>query len=117
MYATAMLNSLQSERDSERRSHQQTRFDAQSKISLLEAQLARREAQLEACIAHTPECFPLPQQSAQSQAEPIEQNEAVKVLETTLAKNRSLEAEVVLLAERVRSSILSVFITPVYTDI
>jgi len=97
-----MVDALRSERDSERKAHQNTRRDAQWRISVLEAQLARREAQLEACIAHTADCIPLQQSLAHANVKPMVQNEADKAIDTVLAKNRSLDAEVALLSGRVR---------------
>ena len=112
LYAAAMVASLRSERDSERRAHEQTRHDAESRIALLEAQLARREAQLETCIiAHSAECIRLPQRPAQSEVKPMQQNEATQVLELTSTVNRSLEAEVNFLAHRVRQTQFLSFVT------
>jgi len=51
-YATAMISSLRAERDLERKAHEQTRQQADYRIIQLEAQLARRDAELAACIAH-----------------------------------------------------------------
>ncbi|TFK73267.1 hypothetical protein BDN72DRAFT_214319 [Pluteus cervinus] len=49
-YAASIIENLRSERDRERRSHQLTRESAEQRIRKLEAQLARREAELEGCL-------------------------------------------------------------------
>lgn len=105
-YATCVITSLQAERDSERQAHQRTRQQAESQILVLEAQLARREVELETCIAHTPDCFQLAEQVVQSTT-PMSQEEVAKVLSVTSAKNRALDREVKTLSERVRCSVSS----------
>jgi hypothetical protein len=102
-YATAIISPLRIERDREREAHQKTAKDAEARIAFLEAKLARREAELEECILHTPQCFPLPETSAvmPNPVDGITEHDAVKIMDNTFVKNKVLEAEVKTLADRV----------------
>jgi hypothetical protein len=107
-----MIVYLRVERDIERRAHKFASLHAESRISELEAQLARREAQLEACVAHAGLCFesssPLSISSAQRKAAnacssgKMSQEEIVQALDMASAKDKALEIEVKGLIERVR---------------
>ncbi|KAL6297924.1 hypothetical protein BKA93DRAFT_754537 [Sparassis latifolia] len=112
MYASAVVASLQLELDAERRAHVQTRDQAESDLISLNAQLARREAELETCIVHP--CHDQPtagpsslrlttQMSTEDKLPPavamFTREEAIKVLEITAAKNHALEIEVKELVE------------------
>ncbi|KAJ7079538.1 hypothetical protein C8R44DRAFT_91367 [Mycena epipterygia] len=57
-YASGMILSLRSSLTCERHAHAETRRSARARISRLEAQLARREAELEACVMHVGQAFP-----------------------------------------------------------
>jgi len=56
-YASSMISTLRLQRDGERFAHKQTREQADSRIAILEGQLASREAELEAYAAHTDICI------------------------------------------------------------
>ena len=56
-YASSLIATLKTERDLERSAHQQTRQKSESRIAVLEAQLASREAELEACVAYSDASF------------------------------------------------------------
>jgi hypothetical protein len=109
-----MISSLRVERDLERQSHQQTRQQAEYHIIELQAQLARRDAELEAYITRTDE-FPSPEnaprrnsqfhkdkESGPSVDRHITKEEALRVMEATAAKNKLLELEVQGLFKKVR---------------
>ncbi|KAJ7483878.1 hypothetical protein B0H11DRAFT_1201820 [Mycena galericulata] len=51
-YAAGMITFLRDALASERHAHAETRTAARARIAILEAQLARREAELEACVVH-----------------------------------------------------------------
>jgi hypothetical protein len=56
-YASAMITSLKTERDIERNAHRQMHQKSESRIAMLEAKLASREAELEACVAYSDASF------------------------------------------------------------
>lgn len=117
MYATAIISSLRSERDLERNSHEHTRHQAECRIIELEAQLARRDAELAAHITHTDgflreshdqgrKSRPLKDQkkvsSSQNGNRHMTKEEAIQVMEATSARNKTLEQEVQGLFDKVR---------------
>lgn len=109
-YAAAMITTLRRERDLERKAHEQTRQNAEFRIIELEAQLAHRDAELEACIIHT--CHSLDQHQiygerenigVESRTNPrISKEEANIIMDTTSTRNKLLEQEIQGLAKRVR---------------
>ena len=104
-YASAMITALQRDRDRERQAHERTTQTALAQISLLKAQLARRDAELEACIVgHTgldPDGVLSDGAFKLSEGEQMTPEETLKVLDDTSAKNRRLELEVKGLARKV----------------
>ena len=122
-YATAVIASLRAERDLERNAHERTRQQAEHRITELEARLARRDAELEACVAHTNDflsqgtshdCLTYRSQDGEAGKQNRSDNphllreDAIQVMETTSAKNKVLELEIRSLFKRVRSRLLSV---------
>lgn len=104
-YAASMIDSLRRERDLERNAYVYTQQVAESKIRNLKALLARREAELEACIEHTAECFKAPSAVLGRNPEtPVTRKEIISILDATVTRNRTLEIEVKHLAKRVTSS-------------
>ncbi|KIM88483.1 hypothetical protein PILCRDRAFT_814379 [Piloderma croceum F 1598] len=109
MYATAIISSLRSERDLERNAHEQTRHQAECRIIELEAQLARRDAELAARITHT-DGFLSESHDQERKSQPLNdhgkvsscqndnrhmtKDEAIQVMEATSARNKTLEQEV-----------------------
>ncbi|KZT07368.1 uncharacterized protein LAESUDRAFT_812045 [Laetiporus sulphureus 93-53] len=127
-YAKAIVASLRSELESERRAHAQTREHAEAEVLSLTARLARREAELEARDAHLPSPpEPLedelllhgetrspgrPTTSDRERAsshKPLRytQEQAVQILEISASRNRELEAEVKGISERLEHARLS----------
>lgn len=103
VYASAMIASLRMERDMERKTHQQTVQHAEARVLFLEAKLARREAELELCVLHTCDCSRTPEwpPSNLRSNDSITENEAIEVLKSASANNKTLELEVRSLAEQV----------------
>jgi hypothetical protein len=124
-YASFILATLRLERDNERKAHAQTREFAENRILALEARLSWREVELERCIAgghphdvdehsgkggegdRTPRrrtsslaaASPIP-----SPVDPLEEmgkEEAISMLDATVARNKVLEGEVKMLFRRV----------------
>ncbi|KZT21131.1 hypothetical protein NEOLEDRAFT_1139747 [Neolentinus lepideus HHB14362 ss-1] len=115
-YASAMIAALRVERDLERKAHSQTRRDTEYRITALEAQLARRDAELEACIYHTEHRAKIQStdKKYRSNKTPsggacsMTDEDIISVLEATAAKNRALELEVKQIAAQVRSFLFKV---------
>lgn len=110
-----MIKSLQDERNLERRAHEQTRRHAESRILELKAQIARRDAELEACLiydknielaSYPSQNAPLPQNIARD-VPCMKEEEALQVMGARSAQNKALEQEVRGLAQIVRSSFVS----------
>lgn len=106
--AAGLIESLRRERDLERAAHQQTKKVAESQIIALKAQLSRREAELEACIAHTKDCFPAPSNyylmagtHVPEVREQMSPEKAIKALSLTATKNKALELEIKTLFKQV----------------
>ncbi|KII87034.1 hypothetical protein PLICRDRAFT_55093 [Plicaturopsis crispa FD-325 SS-3] len=103
-YAAAMIGSLTQARDAERDAHAHTLHH----VAALEAQLARRDAELAQCTYdHRPRHMPYePHPRAKSPRADLvmSQDEAITVLTMTSAKNKALEMEVKVLAERLENA-------------
>ncbi|KAJ7594597.1 hypothetical protein C8J56DRAFT_443009 [Mycena floridula] len=96
--AASVLNSMRHERDMERTAHEETRTNALAEIAALNARLARRDAELEACVQHKDCSSPV----STSKAEPMSQEEELRVKDIQRARNRELEVEVTSLHNQVR---------------
>ncbi|KAK0185009.1 hypothetical protein F5146DRAFT_212733 [Armillaria mellea] len=83
IYASALVASLATERDAERRAHRRTRRAAQNTIAVLEAQLAHREAELEDFLGPEEE---------EEEGE-MSDEEALRILELNRARQRRIEME------------------------
>ena len=126
-YATAMISSLRAERDLERKAHEQTRQQTDYRIIELEAQLARRDAELAACITHADDLLSqskgqedkfrrLNDRETRSRSRHdnrhMTKEQAIKVMEATSARNKALELEVQGLFDRVRIHVYVVYALP-----
>lgn len=102
-----MLEVARRERALERKAHQKTKEWAQSRISTLEAQLSRREAELARCATHcVPARAPSPVQQPppsypQHEVESVPYQQYMDTLQWTISKNRTLEREIQALSEKV----------------
>lgn len=97
-HAIGLITSLRRERDLERKAHDRTRHSDNARISTLEAQLARREAELEECIAHTGECSGRPsklphQKTTGGELAVMTLDETIRVSDLAEVRNRTLEEE------------------------
>lgn len=104
-YASAMINALRLQRDNERHSHSRTRDIANNRITLLEAQVARRDAEIAAAVSgdrSTPAAGSLPGVGLLNTPEPLDAQAMVKMLEWTATKNRQLEVDIHVLTGKVR---------------
>ncbi|KAF9223927.1 hypothetical protein BS17DRAFT_781436 [Gyrodon lividus] len=114
-YATSIIARLRTELDFERQGHSRTIEEANLRIEELEAQIAVREAELEACInfrdhkqdpdidaPHALEKWK-PDRTL-SQPKPISDEECLRFLESNHARNRSLELEIRSIAERLEQA-------------
>ncbi|KAG8986140.1 hypothetical protein FRB90_004184, partial [Tulasnella sp. 427] len=91
---------LSEELTKEKEAHELTRKDAATRIAILQAQLARRDAELEAHVA--PEVVPfLGAPSGPLQVQPtITKSQALAILDDAAKQNRKLEAEVQRLSQQ-----------------
>ena len=101
-----MIETLWRERDLEHKAHAQTRELAEARLVSLEAQLSRREAELESFISGThfknhPE---QPRLAEELNDEPITSEQVISALDATLTRNKTLEVEIRGLFKRVRIS-------------
>jgi hypothetical protein len=121
-YAAAIIASLRAGCDIERKAHEYTRQQAGLRIIELEAQLARRDAELEACITNADNllrhgldqgrksrCLDI---GGPANIGPITNNylseeDAIQVINATSAKNKALELEVQALFNTVRRQFFS----------
>ncbi len=110
-----IVASLRAALEKERASHARTHDQAELEILSLRAQLARRDAELAACVIHTdhsslvPALDPIPNVESTSKRDKIPASsltpeEAVRVLGLSAVKNRELEIEIKQLASRVSNS-------------
>lgn len=100
-YASGIVTALTVELNAEKRANR----IAQVQILELKAQLARREAELEECIAQTGQPSHQPQHG-HTDLKPMSRDEAIKALELNAARNRNLEVEVKALLTRVLALII-----------
>jgi hypothetical protein len=101
-YASGMITFLRDSLASERRAHAETRTAARARTALLEAQIARRDAELEACLFHTGQTFPRASGSRHAPPNipvlspsppPIPTADVDNALHLTVAQNVALEEE------------------------
>ncbi|KAJ6485204.1 hypothetical protein DFH09DRAFT_391604 [Mycena vulgaris] len=114
-YASGMIRYLRGSLECERRAHAETRQAARAHISLLEAQLARQDAELEICTMHAAR----PHASSRLQSAnhpnipvfppspPIPNSDMNAFLEHTSAQNVLLEKEVEQLTARLEQARLA----------
>ncbi|KIJ67071.1 hypothetical protein HYDPIDRAFT_26477 [Hydnomerulius pinastri MD-312] len=114
-YATSIIARLRTELDFERQNHSRTAEEANLRIEELDAKVAVREVELEACInspSHKSEpnaTFgrttgkPISGRKV-SQPKPISDEECLRFLEGNNARNRSLELEIRSIAERLEQA-------------
>lgn len=102
-FSRAIIESSRKELELERASHRQTRMSARLRIMELEARVARRDAELEACVVHD-HILGSTSEDAHRELTPLTQSGAIQALEATAARNRSLEREVQGLMSRVSAS-------------
>ncbi|KAJ6610625.1 hypothetical protein B0H10DRAFT_1811311, partial [Mycena sp. CBHHK59/15] len=112
-YASGMIKYLRGALATERNAHSTTRKAARARISLLEAQLARRDAELEACIVHAGQPFshatraaPLGPDICVPPTSPVPISDMDTFPDRVAAENIVLEAEVEQLAARVSARLL-----------
>ncbi|KAK0203218.1 hypothetical protein DFS33DRAFT_1385570 [Desarmillaria ectypa] len=102
-YAAALIESLTTDRDAERRAHKRTTEVAKNTIAILEAQLALREAELESCLGHVPEDIPSLEEGEGEMDEMMSDEEALKVLELNVVRQRRIEMDTRALNSRLES--------------
>lgn len=103
-YASSIIAKLRAELDFERREHGRTAEEANVRIDELEAKVAVREAELETCINAPPRridhddtrCSPSRDIPKKAHLRPrtISDEECLRVLESSSARNKSLEMEI-----------------------
>ncbi len=91
IYASALVESLTTERDTERRAHKRTKEVAKNTITILEARLALREAELEDFLGQPPE--DLPNLGRVEEPKEMSDEEAHRILELNVARQRRIEME------------------------
>jgi hypothetical protein len=103
-----MISALRLQRDNERHAHARTREMANSRISLLEAQVARRDAEIATLLAGDKAALPESSYQRSSAAperlktpEPMDPQAMLKMLEWTAARNRQLEVDMHVLSRKV----------------
>ncbi|KAF7770765.1 hypothetical protein Agabi119p4_6739 [Agaricus bisporus var. burnettii] len=101
-YAGAIIERLRLERDEERMEHASTREALQSRIDALEARLARRETELEYYTTHA--AAERNQVEVDSDPEAMTNEDIIMMLDTTAARNRSLEVEIKSLFKRLHEA-------------
>ncbi|KAJ7649529.1 hypothetical protein DFH06DRAFT_554904 [Mycena polygramma] len=103
-YASGMIRFLRASLDIERRAHKETLRSARASIARLEAQVASRDAELEACLMHSGQAFPRASTSARNlpplppSPPPISVPDMNDALKQTAVENVALEAEMERLA-------------------
>lgn len=116
-----IVASLRAELEKERVSHTQTHKQAEAEILSLRAQLAQREAELEACETHkdhaallasslgaeAPTSSPREVEADGVSATPLTSQAVMEILAIRAAKNRELETEIKNLTSKVRTTIAS----------
>ncbi|KAF6743501.1 hypothetical protein DFP72DRAFT_932734 [Ephemerocybe angulata] len=99
-YAASIIEATRRERTLERKAHQKTKEWAQARIATLEAQLARREAELAHCATH---CVPGFDPAAPPEPPPEDHmpyQQCLDTLQWTISKNKSLEMEINTLSDK-----------------
>ncbi|KAF5337252.1 hypothetical protein D9611_002967 [Ephemerocybe angulata] len=95
-YAASIIEATRRERTLERKAHQKTKEWAQARIATLEAQLARREAELAHCATH---CVPGFDPAAPPE-DHMPYQQCLDTLQRTISKNKSLEMEINTLSDK-----------------
>lgn len=118
-YGASVITRLRTDLDHERKAHCKAVGEANFRISELEAQVATREAMLEASIPHHPkreksplDCSRQPRNSDSEipPPKPMTDDECLRVLADNSARNKSLEIEIQSLTRKVRVSFCWSFI-------
>jgi hypothetical protein len=105
-YTTSLISALKRERDNEIAAHQRTKRAADSRVAILEAQLAIREAELALCVPQASldqETGEPPRVGEAVNGTSLSHSEAVAILESALSQNKLLELEVQHLSKEVRA--------------
>ncbi|KAG8946524.1 hypothetical protein FRC04_011582 [Tulasnella sp. 424] len=97
-FSPTLFKALAEELAKEKEAHELTRNDAATRIAVLQAQLARRDAELEAHVA--PDSVSL-HGSTPPEVPAITKSQARSILEEAAKQNRKLEAEVKRLSQQV----------------
>ncbi|KAJ3537909.1 hypothetical protein NM688_g6599 [Phlebia brevispora] len=113
-YGPFVVAALKAELEKERMSHARTHDSAELEIACLRSQLARRDAELQACVAHTDHGALLPGTPGRHRGKPTSKRhtptspltpeETARILSSTNTKNRELELEIKSLASRLETS-------------
>jgi len=106
LHATTMIETLRRARDFECKAHAQTRDSAEARIVSLEAQLSRREVELESFLSGTAHTVSTirhehPRDTDQLVDAPLTSEQ---VFSATVARNKTLDIEIDCLFKRVRIS-------------
>ncbi|KAG8905624.1 hypothetical protein FRC01_008288 [Tulasnella sp. 417] len=105
-FSPALFKALSEELTKEKEAHELTRKDAATRIAVLQAQIARRDAELEAHVG--PDSVPLPGPasfpSSSAEVPAITKSQALAILDDAAKQNRKLEAEVKRLNQQVRTT-------------
>ncbi|KAJ4482128.1 hypothetical protein J3R30DRAFT_3699454 [Lentinula aciculospora] len=93
-YAASMIENLVHERNLAREAHQSLFVDARAQIAALEAELARRDLELEHCITHCVECANFRRAGTQNKLEPLtpmDPSTLSRIFQKTSTRHRILE--------------------------
>ncbi|KAF9480384.1 hypothetical protein BDN70DRAFT_877644 [Pholiota conissans] len=112
-HTSVLIEALRRERDNERKAHAQTRETAEVRILALEAKIARRETELEMCIANAEHGEAVKETKAITQRAKTklvdfetsyEDDEIISVLDHSVARNKVLEGEISTLYRRLENA-------------
>ncbi|THH15950.1 hypothetical protein EW146_g4606 [Bondarzewia mesenterica] len=113
-YASSLISSLTSERDFERKAHARQEAENKSRIATLEAQVARREAEIESLTISGAQERTEAKLSLSRPASPLNlgdpgsirmtNDEAIRILERSSSRNRLLKREVEGIAARLENA-------------
>ncbi|TFK39645.1 hypothetical protein BDQ12DRAFT_63224 [Crucibulum laeve] len=107
--AATMIETLRHERDTARMAHTRYKLESEARITALQAQISRREAELEFYVAHIGTDSPVPDSVHISvpDHEPISNEQAIRMLDRTTARNKALELEIKTLFQRLEHARLA----------